>query len=69
MLLFSSPGQGPAVTPAVAVNPKIPTESIGRRETGDNILNILDRERWTQINGYGLFSDKPSKKESKIFYV
>lgn len=43
MLLFPSPGHGPVVTPAVAVNPKIPTESIGRRETGDNILNILHR--------------------------
>lgn len=44
MLLFSSAGHGPAVTPAVAVNLKIPTESIGRSETGDNRLNILGRE-------------------------
>lgn len=56
MLLFSSPGHGPAATPAVAVNLKIPTESIGRRETGNIILNILDREtrnidkwRWTSL--------------------
>jgi len=35
MLLFSSPDHGLAVTPAAAVNQKIPTEIIGRRETGD----------------------------------
>lgn len=51
----------------MAVNLKIPTESIGRRETGDNILNILGRELWNRQMATDFFQINLVRRDLSYF--